>query len=163
MLKGIANIVDWSARDELIHSLAGIWIFNQIKEEYPHIWTPEFKSEIYEAARTVMSIEIGVLDQIFANGDLPNLTKNDLVVYMKNRINDSLELVGLDPVFDIDRVSLERTAWFDQGLTTLQQVDFLDSRSTDYTKKLVSFTSSTVKVTKEEMEGILKENLVMKR
>lgn len=163
MLKGIANIVDWSARDEMIHSLAGIWMFNQIKKEYPQIWTSEFKSEIYTAAQTIMDIERGVLDQIFVNGDLPNLTQADLIVYMKNRINESLELIGLETIFDVDKESLERTAWFDQGLTTLQQVDFLDSRSTDYTKKIVPFTSSTVKVTKEEMGGILKENLVMKR
>ena len=115
------------------------------------------------AAQTIMDIERGVLDQIFVNGDLPNLTKSDLIVYMKNRINESLELIDLEPIFEVDNESLERTAWFDQGLTTLQQVDFLDSRSTDYTKKLVPFTASTVKVTKEEMGGILKENLVMKR
>ena len=163
MLKGIANIVDWSARDEIIHSLAGIWLFNQIKEEYPQIWTDDFKSEIYDAANTIMKIEKDVLAQIFVNGDLPNLKESDLIEYMKNRVNESLELIDLKSIFTVDAESIKATAWFDKGLTTLQQVDFLDSRSADYTKKLVSFTSDTVKVSREEMRNIVKENLKMNR
>ena len=163
LLKGIANIVDWSARDETIHSTAGIWIFNQIKKEYPEIWTSEFRSEIYTAAQTIVDIEKNVLDQIFVNGDLPNLTKDDLINYMKARTNDSLIRIDLDEVFEVDDEALKRVSWFEEGLTTLQQVDFLDSRSTDYTKKMVSFTAGTVKVTREEMAAITKPNFLINK
>ena len=163
VMKGVGNIIDWSARDENIHGIAGIWIFNQIKKEYPEIWTSEFKSEIYAAAQTVVDIEKHVLDQIFEFGDLPNLSKSDLINYMKARTNDSLVRLDLDEVFDVDEESLKRVAWFEEGLTTLQQVDFLDSRSTDYTKKMVPFTAGTVKVTREEMSQITKEHLLMKK
>ena len=163
ILKGIGNIIDWSARDENIHGIAGIWIFNQIKEEYPEIWTSEFKSEIYSAARTTFEIENGVLDQIFEGGDLPNLSKSDLINYMKARTNDSLERLDLDDIFEVDQEAFKRVAWFEEGLTTLQQVDFLDSRSTDYTKKLVSFTAGTVAVTREDMRKITKDYLLIKK
>ena len=162
LLKGIGNIIDWSARDESIHGLAGIWLFNQIKEEYPEIWTSEFKSEIYHAARTIIDIEQGVLKQIFEKGDLPNLKQSDLINYMKARTNDSLVRIDLDEVFDIDEEAMSRVSWFEEGLTTLQHVDFLDSRSTDYTKKLISFTAGTVRTSKDDMSSIIKENLVMR-
>ena len=163
LLKGIGNIISWSVNDENIHGLAGIWIFNQIKKEYPEIWTSEFKSEIYTAAQTVIDIEKNVLDQIFVNGDLPNLTKSDLINYMKARTNDSLVRIDLDEVFNIDEEAMERVAWFEEGITTLEQVDFLDSRSTDYTKKMVSFTAGTVKVTREEMAAITKPNFLINK
>jgi ribonucleoside-diphosphate reductase beta chain len=163
LLKGIGNIIDWSSRDEQIHGLAGIWMFNQIKEEYPQIWTSEFKSEIYTAASTTVDIEKHVLDQIFEKGNLPNLDKKDLVNYMKARTNDSLVRLDLDEIYDVDEEALERVSWFEKGLTTLQQVDFLDSRSTDYTKKMVSFTAGTVKVTREEMAAITKPNFLINK
>tara|TARA_R110000744_G_scaffold7342_6_gene25368 strand:- start:3593 stop:4657 length:1065 start_codon:yes stop_codon:yes gene_type:complete len=163
LMKGVGNIIDWSAKDESIHGGGGIWIFNQIKKEYPEIWTSEFRSEIYTAAQTVIDIEKNVLDQIFANGDLPNLTKGDLVNYMKARTNDSLVRIDLDEVFDVDEEAMERVAWFEKGFTTLQQVDFLDSRSTDYTKKMVSFTAGTVRVTREEMAEITKPNFLINK
>ena len=163
LLKGVGNIVMWSSRDENVHGLGGIWIFNQIKEEYPEIWNNEFKSEIYAAAQTIIDIEKHVLDQLFEKGDLPNLTKPDLINYMKARTNDSLVRIDLEEIFDIDEDAMGRVSWFEKGLTSLQQVDFLDSRSTDYTKKLVSFSESTTRVSREDMGSILKENLLINK
>jgi ribonucleoside-diphosphate reductase beta chain len=163
LLKGVGNIIDWSARDENIHGLAGIWIFNLIKEEYPEIWTSEFRAEIYSAAQVTNDLEKHVLDQIFQHGDLPNLTKYDLINYMKARTNDSLVRIELDEIYDVDQDALDRVSWFEEGLTSLQQVDFLDSRSTDYTKKLVPFTAGTVMVTRDDMGKILKNNLLINK
>ena len=69
----------------------------------------------------------------------------------------------MDEIYDVDAEALERVSWFEKGLTTLQQVDFLDSRSTDYTKKMVSFTAGTVKVTREEMAAITKPNFLINK
>jgi ribonucleoside-diphosphate reductase beta chain len=155
LMKGVGNIIDWSAKDESIHGSGGIWIFNQIKKEYPEIWNNEFRSEIYSAAQTVIDIEKHVLDQLFEKGDLPNLTKSDLINYMKARTNDSLVRIDLE--------AMERVSWFEKGLTSLQQVDFLDSRSTDYTKKMVSFSEATTRVSREDMGSILKTNLLINK
>ena len=159
LMKGLNNIIDWSIYDENIHSVAGVFLFNQIKKEYPQIWTNEFKSELYNAAKTVVDIETNVLEQIFEDGDLPNLQKNDVINYMKSRTNSSLEMVELKPIFSVDDEGIKRTAWFEEGFTTLKQVDFLDSRSTDYTKSIIPFTGETCRVSVDEMNYFLKQHL----
>ena len=159
LMKGLNNIIDWSIYDENIHSVAGIFLFNQIKKEYPEIWTNEFKSEIYTAASTVVDIETHVLNQIFEDGDLPNLQEKDVVNYMKYRTNTSLEMINLKPIFTIDNEAIKRTSWFEEGFTTLKQVDFLDSRSTDYTKSIIPFTGKTCQVSREDMGLFLKDSI----
>ena len=40
-LKGVGQIVEWSIRDESLHSDAGCWLFRQLLEEKPELNTPE--------------------------------------------------------------------------------------------------------------------------
>jgi ribonucleoside-diphosphate reductase beta chain len=43
-LKGVGQIVEWSIRDESLHSEAGCWLFKQLLAENPELNTPELKA-----------------------------------------------------------------------------------------------------------------------
>ena len=49
-LKGVGQIVEWSIRDESLHSEAGCWLFRTLIKENPNLKTPELEAAINEAA-----------------------------------------------------------------------------------------------------------------
>ena len=151
MLMNIGNIIDWSQADEQQHAKVAMWLFNQIIKENPDMWTPEFRSEIYLAAKITFDLEVDLINQIFTDGDLPNLKKADLINYMKNRVNMSLGILNLKPIFEVNAEQLKELDWFDTQFTTLSQPDFFAKRPTDYTKGLVLFDADTVFVEKESL------------
>jgi ribonucleoside-diphosphate reductase beta chain len=57
-----------------------------------------------------------------------------------NRFNNSLERIGMNPVFDIDFTELEKTLWFDVEITSTKEGDFFHKRQIDYNKKSKSIT-----------------------
>lgn len=152
LLNNIGNIIDWSQFDEQQHAKMAMYLFNKIKEEHPEIWTSEFKQDIYTAAHIVLNLEIDLIEQIFVNGELPNLKKEDLINYMKNRINISLNTLGLKSVYNVNVELLDKLSWFDNKFVAMSHDDFFAKRPTDYTKKLVQFTAETVFVSRDEIK-----------
>ena len=49
-LKGVGQIVEWSVRDESLHSEAGCWLFRTLMKEHPEFKTDKLVKEIEEAA-----------------------------------------------------------------------------------------------------------------
>ena len=78
MLKSMKNIIEWSVRDESLHSQAGCWLFREFIAENPEIWTDELKKDIYEAARIAVELEDNFIDKAFSRGSLRGLDPRDL-------------------------------------------------------------------------------------
>lgn len=158
LLTNIGEIIDWSALDEQHHSDTALHLFEILKEENPQYWDDEMQGKIYTAAILTYDIEKKLIDQIFSKGDLPNLTKKQLMNYMSYRINDSLVRMGLKPIKEVDPELLREVQWFEDGLNANSHSDFFAKRVTDYTKNLVAFTSDTVKVDKDYIKSLTKLN-----
>tara|TARA_R110000765_G_scaffold26628_3_gene64897 strand:- start:1080 stop:2099 length:1020 start_codon:yes stop_codon:yes gene_type:complete len=152
LLTNVGDIIDWSQFDEFQHAKVGMWMFNKIIEENPEIWTDEFKNEIYTAAKISLDLEVGLIDQMFIHGDLPNLKKCDLINYMKYRINLSLTTMKLRPVFTVDPEMLNNMEWFEEKFKLWSEKDFFARRVTDYSKGLVEFTADSVFVEKDQIK-----------
>ena len=45
-LKGIGQIVEWSVRDESLHSEAGCWLFRTLMKEHPEFKTPKLTAKL---------------------------------------------------------------------------------------------------------------------
>ena len=59
---------------------------------------------------------------------------------IKQRLNDSLTQIGIEPVFDdIDQELLEKTSWFDEDVLGNTATDFFFKRPTEYSKKDKSY------------------------
>lgn len=151
LLTNIGNIIDWSQQDEKTHAQAALVLFNILVKENPQIWDDEFKSEIYTAAHVTLDIEKNLIDQIFEQGELPNLSKAQLINFMKARINQSLISMKLKGVFNIDEELLKEMSWFEDEFGALAHTDFFAKRVTEYTRSLVAFNKDSVAVSKEEI------------
>jgi ribonucleoside-diphosphate reductase beta chain len=142
-LKGVGQIVEWSIRDESMHSEAGCWLFRTLIEENPHLKTKELETAINEAALLSLKLELDFIDKVFELGDLEGCSKYDLQNFIKNRVNTKLGDLGYNPIItDIDLTAVERMKWFDHLSAGKQHTDFFANRVTNYSKGTMTWDES---------------------
>jgi len=137
LLKGVGQIVEWSVRDESLHSEAGCWLFRTLMEENPKFKTEKLVKEIEEAAKLALQLEFDFIDKVFEMGDLENLSKNELKNFIRHRVNTKMGDLGLEPIIpasEIDKGALKTMKWFDAVIAGKQQTDFFANRVTNYAK-----------------------------
>ena len=135
LLKGVGQIVEWSIRDESLHSNAGCWMFRELMKERPELNTPELKEDIRQAALLSLKLELDFIDKVYEMGDLEGCSKYDLVSFIKHRTNTKMADLGYEPVVnDIDMDSIQRMKWFDSLSAGKQHTDFFANRVTNYSK-----------------------------
>jgi ribonucleoside-diphosphate reductase beta chain len=135
LLKGVGQIVEWSIRDESLHSEAGCWLFRQLLLEKPELNTPELKEAIKQAALLSLKLELDFIDKVYEMGDLEGCSKYDLVSFIKFRVNTKMQDLGYEPVVNgIDDASIKRMKWFDSLSAGKQHTDFFANRVTNYSK-----------------------------
>ena len=141
VLKGISNVVEATSKEEEIHGNFGAEIINIIRSENPEWFDEDFKQLIESACTKAYKAECNVLDWIFEAGELSFLSKDTIKEFIKNRFNNSLEKIGYDSVFEVDKKALEQTKWFDIEITATKEGDFFYKKSVDYNKKSKSITA----------------------
>jgi ribonucleoside-diphosphate reductase beta chain len=135
LLKGVGQIVEWSIRDESLHSEAGCWLFRQLILEKPELNTPELKESIKQAALLSLKLELDFIDKVYEMGDLDGCSKYDLVSFIKYRVNTKMQDLGYESIVNgIDDASIKRMKWFDSLSAGKQHTDFFANRVTNYSK-----------------------------
>lgn len=144
-IKNLANIIEWTIRDETVHFMSAAYIFNIIMKEYPSINTESFRHEIYETAKNGLYHEEKVVDYILGGYELPFLSKASILEFLKNRINGSLRDLGFNPVFEnLDQKLLMDTFWFEEQFKGTSHKDFFAGRPVEYAMNNVSFDTESV-------------------
>ena len=142
--KGIANAVEATSKEEQIHGLFGQELVETIREENPALFDEEFDEDIQQACHQAYEAEMAILDWIFAEGELEFLPRTQVDAFLKDRFNQSLENVGVAPVFEPDAELLEETRWFDEDIMMTKDNDFFSKRSTTYSKHTQSVTADDI-------------------
>jgi len=140
VFKGISNVVEATSKEEDIHGNFGAELINIIKKENPEWFDKEFEDLIYSACRKAYRAECGILDWIFEQGELSFLPQNTIQHFIKNRFNNSLEKIGMKPIFEVDSELISSTEWFDIEILGTKEGDFFYKKSVDYNKKSKSIT-----------------------
>ena len=140
VLKGISNVVEATSKEEEIHGNFGVEIINIIKKENPDWFDDEFQDLINSACKKAYRAECGVLDWIFEAGELDFLTKETIQEFVKNRFNNSLNKIGYESIFEVNKEIIASTKWFDVEITATKEGDFFYKKSVDYNKKSKSIT-----------------------
>jgi len=140
LFKGISNVVEATSKEEDIHGNFGAELINIIKEENPDWFDEEFNELIYSACRKAYRAECSILDWIFEKGELEFLPKQTIYHFIKNRFNNSLAKIGMNPIFEVDTNLLESTKWFEVEITATKEGDFFYKKQIDYNKKSKAIT-----------------------
>lgn len=134
-LKDVDNVVQATQQEEQTHALLGVYLVEKIREEYPEWFNDDFFQKIYRASRKAYDAECKIIDWIFENGELEFLPKEAVKEFIKNRFNESLEMIGGEKVFEVDESKLDSVRWFNDELQAEVNVDFFHKKSTSYSKK----------------------------
>lgn len=141
MLKGISNVVEATSKEEQIHGDFGIDLIKILQVEHPEWFTPEYRKTIQEMCQQAFEAECDLVDWIFEDGELDFLPKDVINEFIKNRFNNSLEGIGIEKIFDIDKELVLKTEWFDDEIIGTKHGDFFVKRSINYSKRTQSITS----------------------
>ena len=129
-MKGMGQIITYSIRDESLHVEAMTKLFREFIQENIDIWDDEFKAEIYEACREMVTLEDRFLELVFAEGDIEGLTQAEMQEYIRYIADRRLLQLGLKPNYDIKNNPLN---WLDDVLGVEHQ-NFFEGRATTYMK-----------------------------
>ena len=144
-LKGVGQIVEWSIRDESLHSNAGCWLFRTLLKEHPEYDTPELKSDIEEAAKLSLKLELDFIDKVYEMGDLKGCPKYDLISFIKHRVNTKMSDLGYGAIVNgIDQEAVQRMSWFDNLSGGKQHTDFFANRVTNYSKGVQNWDAASL-------------------
>ena len=135
LMKGTGQIVEWSVRDESLHSKAGCWLFRTLLEEQPELNTDELREKIIEACNLSVQLEFDFIDKAFEMGSVEGLNKNQLKNFIKARANEKMVELGYKAIYnDIDPNLLKQIEWFGHLTSGKTQQDFFAGRVTNYSK-----------------------------
>jgi ribonucleoside-diphosphate reductase beta chain len=126
-MTGIGEQFQYILRDETIHLNFGIDLINGIKEENPHIWTPEFQASMVERIRQAVELEYAYAADCLPRGIL-GLTApmfRDYVQYIADR---RLERIGLKPQYG----SKNPFPWMSETIDLGKEKNFFETRVTEY-------------------------------
>lgn len=141
LFSGISNAIEATSKEEQLHGEFGVELINTIKEEKPKWFDESLANDIYDMVKEAYKSEHEVLDWIFEDGELDFLPRYTIEEFIKNRLNNSLEAIGLERIFEVDEKEVEKTDWFDDEVVATKHVDFFEKRSVNYTKRSRSITA----------------------
>ena len=135
LMKGTGQIVEWSVRDESLHSKAGCWLYKTLLSENPTLDTPELRNKIIEACELSVQLEYDFIEKAFEMGDVEGLTKEQLKNFIKARANEKMIELGYNAIYnDIDPNLLKQIEWFGHLTSGKTHQDFFAGRVTNYSK-----------------------------
>ena len=135
LMKGTGQIVEWSVRDESLHSKAGCWLFRKLLEEQPELNNLELRNKITEACELSVKLEYDFIDKAFEMGDIEGLNKEQLKAFIKARANEKVIELGYQAIYnDIDPNLLKQMEWFGHLTSGKTHQDFFAGRVTNYSK-----------------------------
>jgi ribonucleoside-diphosphate reductase beta chain len=135
LMKGTGQIVEWSVRDESLHSKAGCWLFRTLLSERPDLDTELLRTKVSDACHLSVQLEFDFIDKAFEMGNIEGLTKSQLKNFIKARANEKMVELGYKGIYnDIDPNLLKQIEWFGHLTSGKTHQDFFAGRVTSYSK-----------------------------
>lgn len=142
VLKDIDNVVQATQKEEQLHALFGVYVINKVKQEFPDWFDADFYHKIELACKKAYKHEAEILDWIFEDGELLFLSKDTLKEFIKDRFNQSVNMIGGPNVFEVDNNKLSKLQWFNEEILAEVNIDFFHKRPVTYSKKTQSITET---------------------
>jgi ribonucleoside-diphosphate reductase beta chain len=130
-MKGMGQIVAWSARDESLHTESIIRLYRTFLQENPEVETDELHREIYKICDKIVTLEDAFIDLAFSVGGVEGLTASEVKRYIRYIGDRRLMQLGLHALYKIEKNPLP---WMDEILNGVEHTNFFENRVTEYTK-----------------------------
>lgn len=134
VLKDIDNVIQATQREETLHAMFGAYIINEIRSEYPEWFNAEFEVKFHRACKKAYEAELGIVKWIYADGEIEHLPFDVVDEFLKYRFNESMQMIGITPIFVVDYEKIKTVDWFLTELRVQVQPDFFYKKSNNYSK-----------------------------
>lgn len=139
VLKDISNVVQYTSKEENLHAEGGVALLNEIKKEAPELFDEEFTNRIKEEVSEACKSESELIKWLLNGYENEFLSEDILITYIKRRLNECMEKMELEKVFEIDETLNAKTEWMDEEVYASALTDFFHKRPIDYSKKMKTF------------------------
>ena len=136
-MKGMGQIVTWSARDESLHTESIIKLYNTFVSENPDINKEELERDLYIACNTMIDHEDAFIDRAFELGTVEGLRPEEVKQYMRYMADIRLNQLKLQPIY---KISANPLPWIDEMLNAVEHTNFFENRATEYSKAATTGT-----------------------
>ena len=136
-MKGMGQIVTWSARDESLHTESIIKLYNTFVSENPDINKEELERDLYIACNTMIDHEDAFIDRAFELGKVEGLRPEEVKQYMRYMADIRLNQLKLQPIY---KISTNPLPWMDEMLNAVEHTNFFENRATEYSKAATTGT-----------------------
>ena len=130
-MKGMGQIVTWSARDESLHTESIIKLFNTFLSENEDIDVKKLQVDLYKACNTMIAHEDAFIDRAFELGSVQGLRPENVKKYIRYIADIRLVQLNLQPIYNIGANPLP---WIDVMLNGVEHTNFFENRATEYSK-----------------------------
>ena len=135
VLKDVAQQVQYTRNEEMLHSQVGIKLIQTLHEEYPELFDDELRERIQHECLESIRAESKVIDWMIGDYKVDGLNAEILKTFVSKRMKDSLDQIGLDSsAIKYDKKLADETFWFDESTLGHTMTDFFQKRPVDYAK-----------------------------
>ena len=130
----ILNIVrgiNFSARDEGLHSEASAWLFRELCKE-SGLGTEDFRHIIIDIADQVREHEFAIVDKIFEHGPIEGITAPQMRHFVDSRINLVSRNLGFGNLYEVKYNPI--ADWFYKGINDYVMNDFFTGQGREYVR-----------------------------
>ncbi len=142
LMKNVSNIIAWTSVDEQVHANAGIYLINKLRDEYPEMIDDALIEQTVKMVTDFVEIEEQIIDWIFSEGEISAINKDDLLNFIKFRVDESLRKINFPEQFFISSKEYEPMKWFEEEVFANSLDDFFAKRPVEYTKHDKSITAA---------------------
>lgn len=130
-MKGVGQIVAWSAKDEHLHTQYMIEMFHNFVKETPGITLKSLKKAIIKHCDKLIKLEDKFIDLCFSMGDIEGITGTQVKDYIRYVANKRLIQLGYEEYYDIKDNPLP---WVEELIFAKSHVNFFEGRVTEYAR-----------------------------
>lgn len=126
-LPGSAEQIQYIMRDESAHLQFGINLINAIKDENPHLWTPEFQARAIQLVKHAVELEYTFASTVFPKG-IFGLTADGFRQYIQYIADKRLNAIGLPSQYN----NQNPFPWMSEAIDLRKEKNFFETRVTEY-------------------------------
>ncbi len=131
-MKGMGQVVTWSARDETLHTNSIIRLYHTFLKENEDIDRKALHARLEEICRTIVTHEDAFIELAFSiDGSIQGLSSKEVKDYIRYIGDRRLQQLDMKPIFN---TSANPLPWMDEMLNGVEHTNFFENRVTEYTK-----------------------------
>lgn len=137
MIPNIVSGINFSVRDEGLHSEAGAWVASEAIKQYVKANDDlgimhDYTSSVLEAADTLRKHEFAIIDKIFEKGPIDGITPFQMKEFVTHRVNVCLEQLGVPSAYPVEDTSIQK--WFYDDVAGIRYTDQFATMSSNYSR-----------------------------